>query len=307
MKAFNDDSASIFDLKYDNLFKIFEEVSSDRDAEEEEDEEEEETENGNLDEVADENEEIEIEISSGEYNRKISNLMAKLNKALNNNIQPLKTILLKNLDKENSEFKSIKLAVLIELLGDNFQIILDQIDVYCVFNKFRHDENNESEFIEEVIDYDKFIMEVEKSFKDDKDRVFYLEKSTDDKNPIENEDFIQVIKNFLNKTDKDFEKFIKEEEDSIIKLKLNENTSNRYIDIQDFENLLIVNGLVLMMLSSGADKLKINKRIYNFTIDDDILFSKKKINLDYLKFIIEDFSISAYEGYEDAIKLNQIM
>jgi len=355
MKSFNDDTASIYELKYENLFKIFdnsENISDKNELDALEDECEEEREEDEDHEMIpnEEEEEVEIEITSKEYKRKISNIIVKLIKAHKRSEISLEDQLANLVLSEVTEYRSIKLSKIIELLNEEYKIILDTIDIYCLYAKFRHDENDQNEYEEELIDCDKFIQEVNlmrKNENEDSTRFrgreeegLETQKKTNEKlekiitksanyinsprksskilknviesnstNQIATADFIQLIRNNLKSNNISFEEFIKQEDTSFEKIKLgiinNQEDSemiNRYLDIKAFEKFLLTKDIIVLLHDPlKNDILKINRDCYNIKIDNEILFSENYINLDYLKYIIEEdhseYEKKTYLGY----------
>jgi hypothetical protein len=306
MKSFNDENSSIHDLKYEHLFKILKE-KEDQIFEEDGVEEEE-----NDDENEGEEEESAIEISSDEYLRKVSNVIKKIILALNSTGTTLDHHFLKYVNTEQNEFRAIELARLVQILNEEFNIILDSIDIYCLFTKLKHleSENENETEIEEIVDYDKLIYEI-KNFEDtpdvtkspDKGDKHILTKQSQDMNlensfikkksenyhsirdqfEIPNEDFIQHIKNYLKKHKISFEEFI-----APLKNKI-QNETNRFIDITNFENFLLIKEIIVIILDPIHNtKLQLNRQIYSTPIEEKVLCSNEKINLDYLKSIIEN-------------------
>jgi len=318
MKSFNDEKASINDLKYELLFKILKEK-------EDEIFEEEAGENETNEEAE---EESAIEISSDEYLRKVSNVVRKIKLGLKSSKTSTDEHFLKFILPEHEEYRALELARLVQILNEEFNIILDSIDIYCLFTKLKHSEgenDNDSE-IEEIIDYDKLIIEIKNCIIEDDDTNMKEEKNKSDprkqltsasklkkksKNNIEiddeekesfeipSDDFIQLIKNHLRINKLTYEDFIFEIKNKIENaMKPDEDVSkaNRYVDITTFENLLFNKEIIVMIIDPlNNASLQINKNSHITSIDQKILYNNNKINLDYLKYIIMNTNHSSKE------------
>lgn len=323
MKFFNDENSSIHDLKYDNLFKVLKEseelLENHEDQEEDEDEE---VEGEEMQGEDNENDESAIEITTEEYLKKVESIVKKIVHVLMENNTRLEDYFEEFINKEITDFKALDLVKLVGVLNDEFNIILDSVDIYCLYTKLKHVEDQETEISDEIVDYDKLVKEVKSmqaklknnknvymseviipKYKDHEEDLDYSQqfnkKNTNDdlsghlELEIPNEDFIQTIKTFLIKNKMKFEDFILEIKDKIIKAK-----ENRYVDIVTFENFLVTNEIIVLIVDPlNYNKLKINKNSHKINIDQNVLFSINKINLDYLKYILEDIETSDNKKY----------
>jgi hypothetical protein len=317
MKCFNDENSCIHDLKYDNLFKVLKEseelLTNQEDGDEDEDEEIE-------DGQTNENDESAIEITTEEYLKKVESIVKKIVHVLMANNTRLEDYFEEFINQDIKEFKALDLVKLVGILNDEFNIILDSVDIYCLYTKLKHVEDEETEISEEIIDYDKLVREVkamQTKLKNNSNNVYLSEVIIPSKKHLEgsdlpelkkninddindhlelempNEDFIQTIKSFLIKNKIKFEDFISQLKDTLIKAK-----DNRYVDIVTFENFLVTNEIIVLIVDPlNSNKLKINKNSHKLNIDQNVLFSVNKINLDYLKYILEDIESSDSKKY----------
>lgn len=256
MKNFNDDNTSIHDLKYQNLYKILIEENLEENEE-------------------DADEESGIEITTEEYVKIIETIMTKfaeysINRKLKNLDDYFKPYFLKNI----AEYKAIELARFVQILNEKFDMHLDHVDIYCLFSRFKHIESSDDNE-DEVVDYGKFKSEVKK----------YLDGSSSSKrnDKVEkeekNNDFIIAVKNHLSNFKITFENFIFPQ---IKKMKLsNDNNKNRYLDFKDLQNFLQEKEIFSKHIDSEI-------KFDNANINKEILFNDNMINIDYLKYIIEN-------------------
>ena len=122
LKKFEDKQASIYDLKTENLFKIFENDQNDSKMEEESD----------------------IEISNEQYVNVIYNIGTQLNKYLETNKKTLREVLgdsLKNLsgDKapEKDKIEVIMIEDFVEKIKEIGIILSSEIEIYCLFSRYK--------------------------------------------------------------------------------------------------------------------------------------------------------------------------
>ena len=105
---------------------------------------------------------------------------------------------------------------------------------------------------------------------------------------VPSEDFIQLIKIYLKSNQITFEDFISPLKNKIKSTYANDD-SNRYIDVNNFENFLLTKEIIVVILDPiNNTKLLFNKNSYTTPIDENLLCNNDKINLDYLKSIIEN-------------------
>lgn len=207
LKTYNDENSSITELKYENLIKILNDENygkpDELDLEEEENEQAKKTKrdpNAESDEDIphhpnNDSDESGIEITTEEYLKIVEGILIELTNKLYQ-----KRLTLEELFKEfvsvveNKEKKSknkiLDLKYLVNILHDELEINLDSVDIYCLFTKFKVDENE----TEEVIDFVKFQAEINQMISDP--NAFYLKiqmdkeenkfKKFNDKNNLEN-------------------------------------------------------------------------------------------------------------------------
>ena len=164
--------------------------------------------------------------------------------------------------------RAIELGKLIQILNEDFNIILDSIDIYCLYTKLKHLNNDNTseididnnDMIEEILDYDKLLAEVEEFLMKEKQANEMLSRSQslskrnmtssyqetkgnilskmESRVEFPQEDFIQAIKTHLKKNKENFADFIKPQ--NFLKSEISaDNTQNKYIDIRAFQELLL--------------------------------------------------------------------
>jgi hypothetical protein len=303
MKCFNDEGRSINDLKYENLFKVLKEYEN-IDNEEEEEEEEGEEEEEDADKL--DTEESAIEITTEEYLKKVENVIKKICHVLNTSnikLDDLFTDCVVSMPNFNSH--AIELVKLVQILNEEFNIILDSIDIYCLFTKLKYiteneGEENENDITDEIVDFDKLKSEVELFMKKENVKISQnsnMNLKQEYELDMPSEDFIQKIKIYLKMNKINFDDFINSISSKILISNVNngtnekENLSNRYIDIGSFENFLVVKEIIVLIVDPiNSKNLMLNKNSHKIEIDNNILYNNKKINMDYLKYIIEENS-----------------
>jgi hypothetical protein len=173
MKNFNDDrdTSSLRDLKYENLFKIVKDGKFESDDAEGEMDESEMNDECLIDE--EDEEEINetddgaIEITKDEYNIKVNGVMNNIFLALKKTGKNLNELFHQAILPEVQDFRAVELGLLIQILKEELGLELTHIDVFCMFTKIKPgvgvSENfDNSETVDEIVDYDKFVEEVEK-------------------------------------------------------------------------------------------------------------------------------------------------
>lgn len=211
LKTYNDENSSITELKYDNIIKILNDEEygkpDELDLEEEENEEQiAKTKKAKLDPNGESDEENQhqkqndsdesgIEITTEEYLKIVEGILIELTNKLYQKHLTIEDIFKPFVTQiENKEKKTkvniLDLKYLVNILHDELEINLDSVDIYCLFTKFKVDENE----TEEIIDFEKFKAEINNMLADP--NAFYLKiqmekeankfKNFNDKNNFEN-------------------------------------------------------------------------------------------------------------------------
>jgi hypothetical protein len=302
------------DLKYENIVKILEDNPIDPNEVPDDILAEEEKENNNKKD----NDDDAIEITNEEYLSKVRDIISRICEVLKKSKKKIDDYFLKIVSKSINDYRAIRLIKLVDVLKDEFNIELSNIEIFCLFTKVKPNlatSKNTDEDIEEIIDYDKLKEEIENHLKnpppkkekkkliDDEDENEYEHKKNvkaavslsnkpiqkDKLNysdllehaPYENEknqtnnNFKKALKDFMKKHDFSFERFVFPVH-CMMKLVTDGKKFNRYLDIEFFKHFLYQNGINIKAYD-----------LIEFVEGNRTLYNDEKINIDYLKYIIE--------------------
>ena len=307
LKSFPDEGNFLKDLKYENILKILEDYPLDPNEQEEDvDNEDKEKEN-----KKDNNDDDAIEITNEEYLAKVKDIVERICDVLIENKKNVDDYFLKIVSKSITDYRAIRLIKLVEVLKKDFKIDLTNIEIFCLFTKVKPNlaSSKDADDIEEIIDYDKLKEEVENQLKNPRNKKDKEKNKDKDKEksstkavslsskPMTNEklnysdilehaayenektgkkiNFEQILKNFMKKHKFSFERFIFPVH-CMMKLTTDGKKFNRYLDVEFFKHFLYQNGLDIK-----------SYELYEFIQDRKVLYNDEKINIDYLKFILE--------------------
>ena len=307
LKSFPDEGNFLKDLKYDNILKILEDTPIDPNEQEEDvDNDDKEKEN-----KKDNNDDDAIEITNEEYLAKVKDIVERICDVLIENKKNVDDYFLKIVSKSITDYRAIRLIRLVEVLKKDFKIDLTNIEIFCLFTKVKPNlaSSKDADDIEEIIDYDKLKEEVENQLKNPRNKKDKEKNKDKDKEksstkavslsskPMTNEklnysdilehaayenektgkkiSFEQILKNFMKKHKFSFERFIFPVH-CMMKLTTDGKKFNRYLDVEFFKHFLYQNGLDIK-----------SYELYEFIQDRKVLYNDEKINIDYLKFILE--------------------
>ena len=307
LKSFPDEGNFLKDLKYENILKILEDYPLDPNEQEEDvDNEDKEKEN-----KKDNNDDDAIEITNEEYLAKVKDIVERICDVLIENKKNVDDYFLKIVSKSITDYRAIRLIKLVEVLKKDFKIDLTNIEIFCLFTKVKPNlaSSKDADDIEEIIDYDKLKEEVENQLKNPRNKKDKEKNKDKDKEksstkavslsskPMTNEklnysdilehaayenektgkkiSFEQILKNFMKKHKFSFERFIFPVH-CMMKLTTDGKKFNRYLDVEFFKHFLYQNGLDIK-----------SYELYEFIQDRKVLYNDEKINIDYLKFILE--------------------
>ena len=307
LKSFPDEGNFLKDLKYENILKILEDYPLDPNEQEEDvDNEDKEKEN-----KKDNNDDDAIEITNEEYLAKVKDIVERICDVLIENKKNVDDYFLKIVSKSINDYRAIRLIKLVEVLKKDFKIDLTNIEIFCLFTKVKPNlaSSKDADDIEEIIDYDKLKEEVENQLKNPRNKKDKEKNKDKDKEksstkavslsskPMTNEklnysdilehaayenektgkkiSFEQILKNFMKKHKFSFERFIFPVH-CMMKLTTDGKKFNRYLDVEFFKHFLYQNGLDIK-----------SYELYEFIQDRKVLYNDEKINIDYLKFLLE--------------------
>ena len=317
LKCFPEEGHFLKDLKYENILKILDDNLVDpNDVPEVEDVDGEEEKEKEKEKNKKENDDDAIEITNEEYLSKVRDIIIRICEVLKKSKKKIDDYFLKIVSKSINDYRAIRLIKLVDVLKTDFNIELSNIEIFCLFTKVKPNlgTSKDVDDIEEIIDYDKLKEEIENQLKKpqvkkdkekergkendkmdnkkkeknvslstkpiNKDKLDYSDMlehalKEKEKNEETESNFSKILKNFMKEHNFSFERFIFPVH-CMMKLANNGKVFNRYIDIEFFQHFLYQNGLNIKTYDL-IDFIKDNKKLYNY----------EKINIDYLKFIIE--------------------
>ena len=304
LKSFPDEGNYLKDLKYDNILKILEDIPIDPNEMPDDIEGEEEKENNKH-----ENDDEAIEITNEEYLSKVKDIISRICEVLIKTKKKIDDYFLKIISKSITDYRAIRLVKLVDILKDEFNIELSNIEIFCLFTKVKPNlaSSQDADDVEEIIDYDKLKEEIENQLKiqqmkkenekeldkeDNKKEVSLINKPIIKEKlnysdilehaPYEKEknekksNFPKILKDFMKKHSFSFERFVFPVH-CMMKLTTDGKKFNRYLDVEFFKHFLYQNGI----------NIKSNDLIDFIENNKILLYNNEKINIDYLKYIIE--------------------
>ena len=304
LKSFPDEGNYLKDLKYDNILKILEDIPIDPNEMPDDIEGEEEKENNKH-----ENDDEAIEITNEEYLSKVKDIISRICEILIKTKNKIDDYFLKIISKSITDYRAIRLVKLVDILKDEFNIELSNIEIFCLFTKVKPNlaSSQDADDVEEIIDYDKLKEEIENQLKiqqmkkenekeldkeDNKKEVSLINKPIIKEKlnysdilehaPYEKEknekksNFPKILKDFMKKHSFSFERFVFPVH-CMMKLTTDGKKFNRYLDVEFFKHFLYQNGINIKSIDL-IDFIENNKIL---------LYNNEKINIDYLKYIIE--------------------
>ena len=300
MKCFIDDGNFLQDLKYENILKIVDETPLDP--------------NENLDDVEGENENKEgdddaIEITNEEYLAKVKDIISRICKVILKEKKNVDEYFEKIISKSITDYRAIRLIKLVEVLKDEFNIELSNIEIFCLFTKVKPNlgASKDPDDVEEIIDYSKLKEEIENYIRNpgkqsasinskevkenknqkkgknvlndkmEKEKLDYsdvLEHAPKESFNSGNFDLKKILVNFMEKHKFNFERFIFPVH-CMMKLASDNKSFNRYLDIEFFKHFLYQNGILVQSMN-----------LMEYIGNNKLLYNNEKINIDYLKHII---------------------
>ena len=301
MKCFIDDGNYLKDLKYDNLLKILEETQIDP--------------NENIDDLeADEEnkenkegEDDAIEITNEEYLSKVKDIISRICKVISTSKKSVDDYFLKIVSKSITDYKAIRLIKLVDVLKEDFNIELSNIEIFCLFTKVKPNlgASKDPDDIEEIIDYSKLKDEIENYLKHPPNKEENKKNGVSGKNNSEKKsnngkkgekldysnmlehapkesfssekfDLKKILITFMEKHKFTFERFIFPVH-CMMKLTSDNKKYNRYLDVEFFKHFLYQNGILIQSMN-----------LMEYIGGNKLLYNNEKINIDYLKYIINE-------------------
>ena len=298
MKCFIDDGNYLKDLKYENILKILDETQIDP--------------NENIDDLEGDEENKEnkegdddaIEITNEEYLSKVKNIISRICKVILTSKKNVDEYFGKIVSKSITDYKAIRLIKLVDVLKEEFNIDLSNIEIFCLFTKVKPNlgASKDPDDVEEIIDYTKLKEEIEnymrhpcdkeeqknneisqksekKNKGNKKEKLDYsnmLEHAPKESFSSEKFDLRKILINFMEKHKFTFERFIFPVH-CMMKLTSDNKRFNRYIDVEFFKHFLYQNGILIQSVN-----------LMEYIGGNKLLFNNEKVNIDYLKYIINE-------------------
>ena len=300
MKCFIDDGNFLKDLKYDNILKILEETQIDP--------------NENIDDLEGDEENKDnkdgdddaIEITNEEYLSKVKDIISRICKVISASKKTADDYFLKIVSKSITDYKAIRLIKLVDVLKEDFNIELSNIEIFCLFTKVKPNlgTSKDPDDVEEIIDYSKLKDEIENYLKhppskeEKKSEVSgkynsekkgnngkkggkldysnILEHAPKESFSSEKFDLKKILINFMDKHKFTFERFIFPVH-CMMKLTSDNKKFNRYLDVEFFKHFLYQNGILIQSIN-----------LMEYIGGNKLLYNNEKINIDYLKYIINE-------------------
>ena len=294
MKCFIDDGNFLQDLKYENILKVVDETPFDPNENVEDIEgEEDNKENKDGDDDA-------IEITNDEYLSKVKDIISRICKVIKKENKTPDDYFKKIISKSITDYVAIRLIKLVDVLKEDFKIELSNIEIFCLFTKVKPNlgASKDPDDIEEIIDYSKLKEEIENCLKhppeendkknNDKSKNYSNKKESKgnyanmpkniNKENISQEkyDLKKIIVNFMTKHKFTFERFIFPVH-CMMKLTKDSKRFNRYLDIEFFKHFLYQNGILIQ-----------SANLMEYIGSNNLLYNNEKINIDYLKYLINE-------------------
>jgi hypothetical protein len=301
MKCFIDDGNFLKDLKYENILKILDETQIDP--------------NENIDDLeADEEnkenkegEDDAIEITNEEYLSKVKDIISRICKVISTSKKSVDDYFLKIVSKSITDYKAIRLIKLVDVLKEDFNIELSNIEIFCLFTKVKPNlgASKDPDDIEEIIDYSKLKDEIENYLKHPPNKEENKKNGVSGKNNSEKKsnngkkgekldysnmlehapkesfssekfDLKKILITFMEKHKFTFERFIFPVH-CMMKLTSDNKKYNRYLDVEFFKHFLYQNGILIQSMN-----------LMEYIGGNKLLYNNEKINIDYLKYIINE-------------------
>ena len=207
-----------------------------------------------------------IEIKNEDYIKTVNDIVFKMKNFLKKNNQKIDNFF-KQFIFENNK---LDLEKFVDILKTYFKIELNQIEIFCLFSKYKFDNDNNSN--EEIINYQSLKMDVENN---SNNNVKYeisnsINETIGHNNEAKNsiiESIFQVIKN----KNYSFERLVFPFHTKMKLKKNNDNNYERLLDIETFKLML------------KTYQIYINNNVFiHLLVNTESLFEDGKINIDIL-------------------------
>ena len=207
-----------------------------------------------------------IEIKNEDYIKIVNDIIQKMKNYLKSNNQNLDYFFKRFVVDNNS----IDLGKVVDVLKSDFKLELNQIEIFCLFSKYKieNEENNNTN--DEIINYQKLKKDIED--KKENNIIFEISNPINEiigKDEKKNNSFIQLFSQGIKKKKHNIERAFFTFHGKMTLKKINENNYERYLDLETFKIML-----------KDYD-ININNNILNnFLLNTENIFENGKINVD---------------------------
>ena len=201
-----------------------------------------------------------IEIKNEDYIKIVNDILQSIRNFLRNNKKNLDFFFRKFLIQN----KNIELGKIIDILKSDFKIELNQIEIFCLFSKYKIDSDENSN--EEIINYQNLKNDIENNL----NNIIY--KITNPINEIigkNNNNFIDIFKQEIQKKKHSIERIFFFFFSKMKLKKINDNEYERLLDLETFKLML-----------KNYDIPFNNKSLNYFLLNKENIFENGSINID---------------------------
>ena len=207
-----------------------------------------------------------IEIKNEDYIKIVNDIIQKMKNYLKSNNQNLDYFFKRFVVDNNS----IDLGKIVDVLKSDFKIELNQIEIFCLFSKYKIENEENNNINDEIINYQKLKSDIEN--KKDNNIIFEISKPINEiigKGEKINNSFIELFTEGIKKKNQSIERAFFTFHGKMTLKKINENNYERYLDLETFKIML-----------KDYD-ININNNILNnFLLNTENIFENGKINVD---------------------------
>ena len=239
-----------------------------------------------------------IEISEKDFENKIKEIIKKINKNLNLTSKNF-DYFFKNLEYDNEK---IDLNKFVDALNNFLNINLEQIEIFCIFSKYKFNNNNN----DEILNYNKIKFDIDNFNNEIKkfENLQFFSDSFEFKNNLNdnnnNNNFINEFKKFVNDNNLNYEKIIFPFHSKMKLIKINENNDENNNNNNKYERFIEFN--LFKKILNSIKFSQTNNNLIKFLIENsDKIFNNGLINLDFIKNQIEN-KINKIESNNQSIE-----
>ena len=207
-----------------------------------------------------------IEIKNEDYIKIVNDITQKMKNFLTSNN--------KNLDFYFKSFvidnKSIDLGKIVDVLKSDFKIELNQIEIFCLYSKYKVENEENNNINDEIINYQKLKSDIDN--KNENNIIFEISKPINEmigNGEKNNNSFIELFRQGIKKKNHSIERAFFTYHGKMNLKKINDNNYERYLDLETFK-------IMLMNYDININ----NNILNNFLLNTENIFENGKINVD---------------------------